>query len=45
MRTGDLVSGQVRPPKDQERFFALLRVEAMNGKDPEEIRKRTLLIT
>ncbi len=42
MRTGDLVSGQVRPPKDQERFFALLRVEAMNGKDPEEIRKRTL---
>ena len=42
MRTGDLVSGQVRPPKDQERFFALLRVEAMNGKDPEEIRRRTL---
>ncbi len=42
MRTGDFVSGQVRPPKDQERFFALLRVEAMNGKDPEEIRKRTL---
>ena len=42
MRTGDFVSGQVRPPKDQERFFALLRVEAMNGKDPEDIRKRTL---
>ncbi len=42
MRTGDFVSGQVRPPKDQERFFALLRVEAMNGKAPEEIRKRTL---
>jgi len=42
MRTGDFVSGQVRPPKDQERFFALLRVEAINGKDPEEIRRRTL---
>jgi len=42
MRTGDFVSGQVRPPKDQERFFALLRVEAINGKDPDEIRGRTL---
>lgn len=42
LRTGDLVSGQVRPPKEGERFFALLRVEAVNGKDPEEIRSRTL---
>jgi len=42
MRTGDFVSGQVRPPKDQERFFALLRVEAINGKDPDEVRRRTL---
>ena len=42
MRTGDHVSGQVRPPKEGERFFALLRVEAINGKDPEEIRERTL---
>ncbi|MDA3860522.1 MAG: transcription termination factor Rho [Melioribacteraceae bacterium] len=42
MRTGDFVSGQVRPPKDQERFFALLRVEAINGKDPDEIRSRIL---
>lgn len=42
MRTGDFVSGQVRPPKDQERFFALLRVEAINGKDPDEARSRTL---
>lgn len=40
MRTGDFVSGQVRPPKDQERFFALLRVEAINGKDPDEMRNR-----
>lgn len=42
MRTGDHVSGQIRPPKEGERFFALLRVEAINGKDPEEIRGRTL---
>ncbi|MCB9207544.1 MAG: transcription termination factor Rho [Ignavibacteriales bacterium] len=42
LRTGDHVSGQVRPPKEGERFFALLRVEAVNGKDPEEIRSRTL---
>src|SRR5512138_2738586 len=42
LRTGDYVSGQVRPPKEGERFFALLRVEAVNGKDPESIRGRTL---
>lgn len=42
MRTGDFVSGQVRPPKEGERFFALLRVEAVNGQDPAEIRERTL---
>jgi len=42
LRTGDHVRGQVRPPKEGERFFALLRVEAVNGKDPEEIRGRTL---
>ncbi|MCF8432555.1 MAG: transcription termination factor Rho, partial [Melioribacteraceae bacterium] len=42
LRTGDFVSGQVRPPKDGERFFALLRVEAVNDKDPETIRERTL---
>jgi transcription termination factor Rho len=42
LRTGDFVSGQVRPPKEGERFFALLRVEACNGKDPEGIRGRTL---
>ncbi len=35
LRTGDFVSGQVRPPKEGERFFALLRVEAVNGQDPE----------
>jgi transcription termination factor Rho len=42
LRTGDLVSGQVRPPKEGERFFALLRVEAVNGQDPDQIRERTL---
>ena len=41
LRTGDFVSGQVRPPKEGERFFALLRVEAVNGKDPDQIRERT----
>lgn len=35
MRTGDLVAGQVRRPKDSERYFALLRVEQINGEDPE----------
>ena len=42
LRTGDFVSGQVRPPKEGERFFALLRVEAVNGQDPDAIRERTL---
>ncbi len=42
LRTGDYVSGQVRPPKEGERFFALLRVEAVNDQNPEDIRERTL---
>lgn len=42
LRTGDTVSGQVRPPKDGERFFALLRVDKVNGADPEKTRERTL---
>ncbi len=41
LKTGDFVSGQVRPPKDSERFFALLRVEAVNGVSPDKIRQRT----
>ncbi|MFM9107587.1 MAG: transcription termination factor Rho [Chloroflexota bacterium] len=40
LRTGDRVSGQVRPPKDNEKFFSLLRVEAVNGVDPDIARKR-----
>jgi len=40
LRTGDLVSGQVRGPKDSERYSALLRVEQVNGADPDEASKR-----
>jgi transcription termination factor Rho len=35
LRTGNVVSGQIRPPKDSEKYFALLRVEAINYQDPE----------
>ncbi len=42
LRTGDFISGQIRPPKEGERFFALLRVEAVNEKNPEKMRGRTL---
>lgn len=35
LRTGDLVSGKARPPKENERYFGMLHVEAVNGKDPE----------
>ena len=40
LRTGDRVSGQVRPPKESEKFYSLLRVEAVNGLDPEVARRR-----
>jgi transcription termination factor Rho len=42
LKTGDTVSGQVRPPKENERFFALLRVEAVNFEDPEVAQRRIL---
>jgi transcription termination factor Rho len=42
LRTGDLVSGQIRPPKESERYFALLKVEAINHESPEENVKRPL---
>ena len=42
LRTGDTVSGQVRPPKEGERFFALLKVEAVNFENPDTIRDRIL---
>lgn len=40
MKTGDTVRGQVRAPKEGERFFALLKIETINGVDPEAIRDR-----
>ncbi len=42
LRTGDTVKGLVRPPKDGERFFALLKVETVNFLPPDEIRNRTI---
>ena len=41
LRTGDTVGGQVRPPKDGERYFGLVRVEKVNGLDPEAARSRS----
>ncbi|MGE5361872.1 MAG: transcription termination factor Rho [Bacteroidales bacterium] len=40
LQTGDTVSGQIRPPKEGERYFALLRVEAVNFEPPEKVRNR-----
>ncbi len=40
LRTGDWVVGQVRPPKETEKYFGLLRVEAVNGLDPEVAKQR-----
>ena len=40
LRTGDLVSGQVRPPKDNEKYFALLKVQAVNLVDPDALKRR-----
>jgi transcription termination factor Rho len=40
LRTGDMVIGQVRPPKDNEKYFGLLRVEAVNGLNPEVTKNR-----
>ena len=42
LRTGHQVSGQIRPPKSKERFYALLKVEQVNGKDPEELKRAFL---
>ncbi|MDY6905037.1 MAG: transcription termination factor Rho [Thermodesulfobacteriota bacterium] len=41
LKTGDIVSGQIRKPKDNERYFALLKVEAINHEDPEIARQKT----
>ncbi|MBI4405474.1 MAG: transcription termination factor Rho [Deltaproteobacteria bacterium] len=42
LRTGDTVEGQIRPPKDSERYFALLKVERVNFEDPEVAREKIL---
>ncbi len=42
LRKGHVVAGQIRPPKDNERFFALLKVEAVNFENPERVRESTL---
>ncbi|PYO30939.1 MAG: transcription termination factor Rho, partial [Candidatus Rokuibacteriota bacterium] len=42
LRTGDTISGQVRPPKDSERYFALLKVEAINYETPEQAKEKIL---
>ncbi|MDW8380713.1 MAG: transcription termination factor Rho [Verrucomicrobiota bacterium] len=41
LQTGNRVAGQIRPPKEKERFFALLKVEAIDGEDPEKAKERT----
>jgi transcription termination factor Rho len=40
LKTGDTVSGQIRPPKEGERYFALLKVEAVNFEDPESVQSK-----
>src|SRR6201984_1206752 len=42
LRTGDIVSGQIRPPKEGERYFALLKVESINYEEPEKARDKIL---
>src|SRR5579884_2889613 len=42
LRTGDIVSGQIRPPKESERYFALLKVEKINYEDPDVARDKIL---
>jgi transcription termination factor Rho len=42
LKTGDTVSGQIRPPKDKERYFALLKVEAINFESPSKAREKVL---
>ena len=43
LRTGDTVSGQIRPPKEGERYFALIKVEAINFEAPEQSREKDFL--
>ena len=41
LQTGNLIAGQIRPPKEKERFFALLKVEAVDGEDPDKAKDKT----
>jgi transcription termination factor Rho len=41
LQTGNMVAGQIRPPKEKEKFFALLKVEAVDGEDPEKAKEKT----
>jgi transcription termination factor Rho len=41
LQTGDMIAGQIRPPKDKERFFALLKVEAVHNEDPDKAKDKT----
>lgn len=41
LQTGNLIAGQIRPPKDKERFFALLKVEAVDGEEPDKAKDKT----
>ncbi len=45
LRTGDMVIGQIRPPKESEKYFGLLRVESINGLDPEASKSRPRFVT
>jgi transcription termination factor Rho len=42
LRTGNIVSGQIRPPKDSEKYFALLRVEAINFENPDNLAEKVV---
>jgi transcription termination factor Rho len=42
LKTGHMISGQIRPPKEGEKYFALLKVESVNGEDPELVKDKTL---
>ena len=41
LQTGNRIAGQIRPPKEKERFFALLKVEAVDGEDPDKAKDKT----
>jgi transcription termination factor Rho len=41
LQSGDLIAGQIRPPKEKEKYFALLKVEAVGGEDPEKAKDKT----